>query len=195
MRYDPDKHHRRSIRLAEYDYSQVGAYFITVCAHDRRCLFGDIVDGEMRLNVYGKTVRQTWDGLPGHYPHVELDAFVIMPNHIHGVIELTVGVGAGLKPAPTGPVPIISVTTKPVPTISTPTIVRHGLPEIVRAFKTFSARQINAMLGTPGIAVWQRNYYEHIIRDEAEWDRIREYIETNPARWADDKENPDATNQ
>jgi len=168
--FDPEKHHRCSIRLKGYDYSRQGAYSVTVCVQDRECLFGDMVDGEMRLNRFGEIVCRVWDGLPRHYPHVVLDAFIVMPNHVHAIMILTdeTSVGAGLKPAPT----------------------RHGLPEIVRAFKTFSVRRINESRATSGQTVWQRNYYEHIIRDDAEMDRIRQYIETNPARWAEDRENP-----
>lgn len=168
--YDPAKHHRRSIRLRGFDYTQEGAYFVTVCTQNRICLFGEVVGEEMRLNETGVLVQTVWNGLPDHYSHVELDAFVIMPNHVHGVVVLA---RAGFKP----------------PRTTAPT-TRHGLPEIVRAFKTFSARRINAMRATPGTSVWQRNYYEHIIRDDAAFDRIRQYIIENPARWADDPENP-----
>ena len=91
MRFDPDKHHRRSIRLKGYDYSQAGAYFVTICTKDRGCLFGEIIDGEMVLNPFGEVVQACWDDLPRHYPHVELDAFVIMPNHLHGIIIIRRG--------------------------------------------------------------------------------------------------------
>jgi REP element-mobilizing transposase RayT len=165
-------HHRRSLRLKGYDYARPGAYFVTICAQDRTYLFGNVVDGQMRLNEFGRIVREAWDDLPNHYPNVEMDAFVIMPNHIHGII---VFVGAGLKPAPTNPAP-----TK-----------NHGLPEIVRALKTFSARRINQLRGTPGVPVWQRNYYEHIIRTEQALHAIRCYIVDNPMRWHRDRYNFD----
>ena len=164
-------HRNGTIRLSGYDYSRTGAYFVTTCTHGRADLFGKIVKNEMRLNVYGRMVQEVWNGLPGHYPHVALDAFVIMPNHVHGIVVL---VGAGFKPAPT-----------PNPAH----IPRHGLPEIVRAFKTFSARQINQLRHTPGIPVWQRNYYEHIIRNKAALNRIRQYVRANPAHWGKDREN------
>ena len=177
---------RRSTRLPGYDYGQPGAYFITVCTQGRACLFGDVVDGEMRLNRLGEMVQWTWHDLPNHNANIRLDAFVAMPNHVHGIIwivddpVIVVGatVGAGSEPAPTEP---------------DPTHRAHGLPEIVRQFKTFSARRINQWRNTPGTAVWQRNYYEHIIRNEASLNRIREYILTNPLRWAVDRENPAAT--
>ena len=160
---------RRPIRLQGYDYSRAGAYFVTVCTHDRLCLFGEIADRRMALNDAGRMVQQVWDDLPNHYSHVELDECVVMPNHVHGIVVI---VGAGLKPAPTKP-------TK-----------RHGLPEIVRALKAFSARRINEMRGMPGGKIWQRGYYEHIIRNDDELNRIREYIANNPMKWEMDRENP-----
>ncbi|HOK59079.1 MAG TPA: hypothetical protein PKZ07_19890 [Sedimentisphaerales bacterium] len=166
------QHHRHSIRLKGYDYSLSGAYFVTICMYDRACLFGAVVDGDMRLNDAGRVVYDVWNDLPNHYGYVELDAFVVMPNHVHGIIVI---VGAGLKPAPT--------ESKPAPT-------RHGLPEIIRGFKTFSSRRINELRGTPGMPVWQRNYYEHIIRNEESLHRIRSYIANNPIRWYLDQENP-----
>jgi REP-associated tyrosine transposase len=164
---------RRSIRLRGYDYSLAGAYFVTVCVRKQEFLFGDVVEGEMRLNDAGWIVQATWDGLPSHYAGVRIDAFVIMPNHVHGIIVLTErDVGAGFKPAPTDE------------------CRRHGLSEIVRGFKTFSSRRINELHETPGVSVWQRNYYEHIIRNDDSMNRIRKYIVDNPARWAFDRENP-----
>ena len=186
-RFNPDIHNRRSIRLKDYDYSRAGAYFVTVCAWQRECLFGEIVDGEMRLNEYGNIVKACWDDLPNHYPHTVLDAFVIMPNHVHGIITIVddardvnanigIGagsVGAGLKPAPT------KTVNK-----------RHGLSEIVRAFKTFSSRRINETRDNPGCPVWQRNFYEHVIRNEEELSGVRQYIIDNPLKWELDEENP-----
>ncbi len=178
MSANPRSHHRRSIRLQGYDYAQAGAYFVTICTHKRACLFGVITDNGMRPNGYGKTVEACWAALPRHYSYVELDAFVVMPNHVHAIIVLLedandAAVGAGLRPAPTDHVS-----------------QRHGLQEIVRAFKSFSARRINALRGTPGVPVWQRNYYERIIRNERELQAIREYIANNPCWWAVDSDNP-----
>ena len=199
---DAPKRQRRSIRLQGYDYTRQGAYFVTICTRNRACLLGDIVEGRMRLSEAGRLAQAVWEDLPYHYPHVQIDVWVIMPNHMHGIVILTeaqatdddmrvgtdpkinVGtktdtgtktdVGAGLKPAPTAP--------------AAPT--RHGLSEIVRAFKTFSARRINALHNTVGTPFWQRNYYEHVIRNESAMDRIRQYIADNPARWPEDLENP-----
>lgn len=172
MKYNPEIHHRRSIRLPGYDYSRAGSYFITICARNRECLFGEIVGGKMRLNGAGEIVESVWNGLPEHYPHVLLDAMVVMPNHVHAIIVLT-PVEAGLKPAPT------ATTAK-----------RHGVPEIVRAWKTFSARRINGTRRTPDATIWQHNYWEHIVRNVSEMDRIREYIKNNPAQWELDKLHP-----
>ena len=179
--YHPDRHYRRSIRLRGYDYSTAGAYFVTVCAAGRACLFGEVSGNDVQLNQGGMVVKETWDGLPSHYPHVVVDAFVVMPNHIHGIIVLTDDVGAGLKPA-------LTPALTPAPT----GVKRHGLPEIVRAFKTFSARQINE-IRKHAAPVWQRNYYEHIIRNGDALDRIRGYIAANPANWAQDMDNPART--
>ena len=195
MKFDPKIHHRRSIRLKGYDYSQAGAYFVTIVTWQREMLFGEIVDEEMVLNQYGRIVAMAWFDLPNHYRRAELGAFVILPNHVHGNIRLNDDGGRGGSPV-TGK-SILSDETNPggnpLPIVETrPYVVekRHGLPEIVRAFKSFSARRINALRHTEGIPVWQRNYYEHIIRDEREMDRITRYIEANPSAWMDDNENP-----
>ena len=184
---DAPKRQRRSIRLQGYDYTRQGAYFVTICTRNRECLLGDIVEGRRHLSEAGRLAQAVWEDLPHHYPHVQIDVWVIMPNHMHGIIILTeaqtteddvqsgadpkINVGAGLKPAPTA-------------------ATRHGLSEIVRAFKTFSARRINALHNTVGTPFWQRNYYEHVIRNESALDRIRQYIVDNPARWPEDPENP-----
>ena len=192
MKHDPVKHQRRLIRLRGYDYARAGAYFVTIVTKERACLFGEIVNGEMRLNQFTCIVQAAWDELVRHYQRVECDAFVVMPNHIHGIIVLVddggVGpndVGAGLKPARggLGPAATTRAGLKPAPT-------QRGLPEIIRAFKTFSARRINESRATPGAPVWQRNYYEHVVRGENELRRIREYIANNPLQWELDRENP-----
>ncbi len=172
MRYNSEIHQRRSIRLKGYDYSQPGAYFVTNVAQKRKCLFGVIIDGKMRLNEAGRIVRWTWHDLPNHVANIELDEFIVMPNHMHGIIIIRENdfVGAGSEPTPT--------KSKP-----------HSLPEIIRQFKTFSAKRINQWRGTVGVSVWQRKYYEHIIRDENELNRIRQYIRNNPANWQNDKNN------
>jgi len=150
---------RRSLRLPGYDYSQAGAYFITACTQNRVMLFGEVIDCDVRLSEMGTIVQQTWDDLPTHSHGIDLDAFIVMPNHVHGIIIL-----------------------------ADPSERRHAIPEIVRGFKTFSARGVNERAGKQGV-LWQRGYYEHVIRNEKALDRIRAYITNNPARWADDPEN------
>jgi putative transposase len=169
VKYNPDKHHRRSIRLKGYDYSQNGAYFVTICTWQRQSLFGDIVSSEMQLSRYGEIVQLYWDNLIKHHCHLELDCFVIMPNHVHGIIILTDN----------------QVTTKNDLSrrLNPVRPHRHGLPEIIRGFKTFSARSINKYRRLTGVSVWQRGYYEHIIRSEESLHRIREYIINNPENW------------
>lgn len=176
--FEPENHDRRSIRLQGYDYSQSGAYFVTICAANRRCLFGEIVAGEIQPNNNGTIVSEQWFGLPNHYPNIKLDQFALMPNHIHGVIHITDGsptnVGAGFQPA-----------QSPRENKS-----HHGLPEIIRGFKTYSARKINELQDAKGRPVWQRNYYEHVVRSETSLHAIRTYILENPLKWHEDSENP-----
>jgi REP element-mobilizing transposase RayT len=171
MKDHHEKYHRRSVRLKGYDYSYQGWYYVTICTRNREMIFGDVVDGKMVLNEFGKIVENTWHDLINHNNHIELDAFVIMPNHIHGIIVINNKkfVGAGSEPAPT-------VERN-----------RPGLPEIIRQFKTFSARRINRHRHLVGVSVWQRNYYEHIVRNEFEFHRIRQYIMENPMKWHTDK--------
>jgi len=180
--FDPDKHHRRSIRLPGYDYSRSGAYFVTICAQDRACLFGDIADGVMRLNDAGRVVADSWQWLESQYDYVELDEWMVMPNHIHGIIVITDdndngGCRGGSRTAPTGDARNATPKRKPI-------------GRLIGAFKTVSTKRINELRGTPGISVWQRNYYEHIIRNNDELNRIRDYIANNPKQWEIDQENP-----
>jgi REP element-mobilizing transposase RayT len=167
--------HRRSLRLREYDYSQPGAYFVTICVRNRECLLGEIAAEKIRLSHYGEIARQCWVDLPNHYAQLALDIFSVMPNHIHGIIMLS-DVGAGLKPAPTRAM-----------------VTKHALPEIIRGFKTFSSRRVNKLRKISSKPLWQRSFYEHVIRDDESLRRIREYIATNPLRWDLDRENPQAS--
>lgn len=181
-RYDPQRHHRRSIRLKEYDYTQPGAYFITICTHGRAPLFRDVVDGEMRLNEYGEIVCAEWFKTVQLRPYVVLheDEFVVMPNHIHGIVWIVDDVGATRRVAPTKTNP----PAGPAP---------GSIGAIVGQFKSAVTRRINQRRGTPGVRVWQRNYYEHIIRHERALNAIRRYIAENPLRWHLDRYNPHAT--
>ncbi|MDO8750717.1 MAG: transposase [Dehalococcoidia bacterium] len=171
-----ESHHRRSIRLPKYDYSLPGAYFITICTFQRLPLFGEIANGEMRLTPHGHAAQDCWRSLADHFSIVTLDAFVVMPNHVHGVLLLT-SVGAQhAAPLPQQP--------------SKPHVAPHSLGAFVRGFKSAVTREVNALRQFPGVPVWQRNYYEHIIRDDDELNRIRQYIIDNPSKWNEDENNP-----
>ncbi len=187
MKYDPQKHHRRSIRLKEYDYSQAGAYFVTIVAWQREMLFGEIVDGEIVLNDFGKIVSEKWQWLESQYPYIELGAWIVMPNHFHGILVIHDDGRGGSRSAPMDD---ISNAIRGDSRIA-PTPIKHKpLGGLIGAFKTVSTKQINLLRDTEGQVVWQRNYYEHIVRDEHEMDRITRYIESNPSQWAEDDENP-----
>jgi len=172
MTQDADKRQRRSIRLPGYDYAQAGAYFVTMVTRDRAGLFGEIVDGEMRPNQFGRIVVDEWERSSKIRRELETDAFVLMPNHIHGIVIHSGAVGAtGRSPLQSGP--------------------RHrSLGAFVGGFKSAITKRINESRETPGAPVWQRNYYEHVIRVEKELKRIREYIANNPLQWEMDRENP-----
>ena len=176
MPYISGNHRRRSIRLTGYNYSQAGAYFVTICAHQRLCLFGDVVAGEMRLSDRGQVVADIWGKIPEHHPHVKLDAFVVMPNHVHGILHI-VRRGTACR----APTDRIERFGQPVP---------GSIPTIVRSFKSAVTKRINEIKGTSGQLLWQRNYYEHVIRTQDDLDDIRQYILGNPAKWSEDQENP-----
>lgn len=188
MRFDPDVHHRRSIRLRSFDYASAGAYFVTVVTQGRECLFGDVVGGVMVLNDRGRMVWDVWQDIPQRYPGVDTDAFVVMPNHIHGVVVVT-DVGAGPRACP-GHGPDVDAGQ---PQGVAPT--RLALPDVVHRLKSLTtARYRHGVTAFywpafPG-RLWQRNYWEHIIRDEDELERIRQYITDNPVHWNDDPERP-----
>lgn len=171
-RYNPQIHHRRSIRLVGYDYTQAGMYFITICTHDRQNLFGEIVNEEMVLNEYGKIVAASWQELAGHFPNIMLGEWVVMPNHIHGIIVIVVGRG---EASAADASPLQPNGTQP-----------GSIGAMVQNFKSVAARKINKLWGTPGTTVWQRNYWEHIIRNEETHQRIANYIISNPAKWDED---------
>jgi putative transposase len=198
MAYDLQKHQRHSIRLKGYDYTRAGAYFVTICAQGRAEIFGNIVNGDMDLNPFGHIVQTAWFDLPRHYPHIQLDVFCVMPNHVHGIIILDEPpVGAGLKgkaiwldeEMSRKESTLENNKTRPYDHVPK----RHPLSEIVRAFKSFSARRINGVRKTRGLPVWQRNYYETIIRNENHYNHIRAYILDNPRRRQEDQLHPSAS--
>jgi REP element-mobilizing transposase RayT len=248
--YDPQWHHRRTIHLKGYDYAQPSAYFVTICTQDRACLFGEVVDGQVRLNDAGRMVQRWWDELNRKFPHIRTDAFVVMPNHIHGIVVIepveAKPVGADLRVCPDNEsvcpdnesgageqlqgadvrlqgahigAPLQGRPddeSKPVgadlrvcpdnervcPGIESGADgqlqgARIGAPlsEIVRWFKTMTTndyiRGVKQYGWTPFYGrLWQRNYYEHIVRDEASLEHVRQYIEENPLHWSSDPENP-----
>jgi len=248
MRFDPEKHHRRSIRLKGYDYGRPGSYFITICVRDRECWFGEIRGDEVRLNDAGRVVAATWMDLPSRFPGVSTDTHVVMPNHLHGIVHITgqgaMGTGAtqrgAINRAPTvghaaydrydvrtdipnhgdahlgddaagmGGTGMGAINRAPTVGNAVPVGAQFIAPyaghdrydgqtgaagtgtatlgRIVRAFKAVTTRIVR-QTGMPHFA-WQRNYYEHIVRDELALDRVRQYILDNPARWASDRENP-----
>ncbi|MEI6212920.1 MAG: transposase [Desulfuromonadales bacterium] len=200
MVFNPDIHHRHSIRLKDYDYSQAGAYFVSLCSWQRECLFGYIVDGEMRLNDLGQVVESVWCGLARHFISLDLDQHVIMPNHFHGILQIndTVikdNVGAIARPHRASPgFDDDSGKGEAGVALASPLLL-HGtvsgsFAAAIQNFKSVSTRKINKIRQNPGCPVWQRNYYERVIRNDSELDRAREYIINNPLKWELDEENP-----
>ena len=180
MKYNPEIHHRRSIRLKGYDYSQNGAYFITLCAQDRKPIFGKIVDGEMQLNQFGVIARDEWLKTAEMRKNIEMDEFSIMPNHMHGIIVIDARTGT-VHRAPTN-APTVEKFGKPT---------SNTIPTIIRGFKSAVTKQINTIQINAGVynlpeRIWQKNYYEHVIRNEASLNKIREYIMSNPLNWKED---------
>lgn len=173
-------HHRRSIRLKGFDYSQAGAYFVTVVTQNRLCVFGEIQNEMMILNDIGKMIENCWLDLPNRFPTIDVDEYVIMPNHFHGIIIITdQPVGSTLVVDQTG------VGTSPTPTVG----------DIIGAFKSITTHEYIIGVKRSGWSpfdrrIWQRNFYEHIIRNDADLQRVREYIQYNPLKWNLDQENP-----
>jgi REP element-mobilizing transposase RayT len=170
------------------NHYQPGSYFVTICTRDRECLFGHMVNGEMRLNDAGEIARRCWEEIPDHFPSVELDAFVIMPNHVHGITVIhRRGEASAIPPHVSEEQPRSDAS----PLQQRPNGTQPGsLSAIVQNFKSISTRRMNAARGMLRVPVWQRNYYEHVIRNEDELKAIREYILGNPARWNEDENNP-----
>ena len=165
---------RKTTRLPDYDYTQAGAYFFTVCVKEWKRMLGEVVGEDVVLTKEGEIVQTIWNELTEHYEDIKLDAFVVMPNHVHSIVwihedKVTRVVGEGLRPSPTK-------KTK-----------RHGLPEIVRAFKSFSARKITELRCTQGQPFWQRSFYDHNIRDDEDLYNNRKYIQENPLKWSLDE--------
>ena len=185
MAYNPNVHHRRSIRLKGYDYSQEGLYFVTICVQNKQYLFGKIANREMILNTVGQMVKLCWLEIPQHFPNAVLHEYVIMPNHVHGIIELT-NVGAkNFSPenkstndfSPENKSSNDDIRAKNFSPLQG---TSRTIGSIIRGFKIGVTKQL-------GYSVWQRNFYEHIIRNESSYHNITNYIVHNPANWVEDK--------
>lgn len=190
VKYDPTKHHRRSIRLKGYDYTAAGAYFITICTHQRECLFGEIVNGVMQLNTFGLCVQACWRSLPDRFQKLQLDAFVVMPNHLHGILLLDGDLGKGEAFGQNLPEsnPNFAPNASPLQPRGTQP---RSVGAIIQNFKSVSTRKINRIHQRNARTIWQRNYYEHIIRNESAFQSICQYIQNNPLSWELDKLHPD----
>lgn len=162
---------RRNLRLRNFDYSRRGGYFITICSHQKRCIFGNIQNSFVQLSAIGEIVNNNWLQIPKHTPRVEIGTFVVMPNHIHGILYI-IDEEFGIEPTS------IPRTKQKSPNIGA----------ILGWFKMSVTRDVRITM--PGVEVWQRNYYDHILRNEVDEQRIMEYIQMNPLRWANDEENP-----
>ncbi len=155
MPYDPRQHHRRSIRLPHYDYRNPGSYYVTICIHEKRCVFGEVKNNIVCLNEMGQIAQRNWLALPQRFPTLEMDEYIIMPNHIHGIITITERPSSTDAPA---------------------------LSKIMQIFKGATSKQIHDTY-LPDFA-WQRDYFERIIRKDGDLDRTRQYIMNNPIRWS-----------
>ena len=184
MPYSPTLHHRRSIRLKGYDYSQSGVYFVTICVQDHVCMFGEVENGTMILNDVGKMAMRCWMDIPQHFPNVVLHEYVVMPNHIHGIIQITNdGGNAGENVGAKNFSPLPPTLPSPSPPSPSPRFVPTGtsrtIGSIVRGFKIGVTKQL-------GYSVWQRDYWERIIRDDDAYQNITRYIINNPVNWRND---------
>jgi putative transposase len=190
MRFDRHKHHRRSIRLRGYDYSRPGAYFVTICTYGRECVLGDVAAGAVRLNERGLIAREEWLRSAHARYEIELNAFVVMPNHLRAIVLIKdtgatgPDVGASDPVGATGP----EVGAQGLAPLHNTPLRRpsRSLGSFIAGFKMAVTKRINTLRGTPGARVWQRNYYERVLRDDDELARARGYIADNPGRWAED---------
>ncbi len=185
MKRNTTIHHRKSIRLQEFDYSQPGGYFVTLCTHEKVCVFGDVVEDEVRLSSIGIIAKRCWDEIPKHFPMAELDEYIVMPNHIHGIIVLNDHGRDGQLNGMNNTVGVEYI--QPLPT-NFQHVISNSLGSIVRSYKAAVSRECRKQ--NIYDFSWQRNYYDHIIRDGKDLDRICEYIIENPIKWYLDENNP-----
>jgi len=194
VKFDPQKHHRRSIRLKDYDYSQAGAYYVTIVAWRRECLFGEVVNKEMRLNKVGKIVEWEWLDLPKRLSYISLGAHMVMPNHFHGILFIHENVRAtrqGRSMSQTKEEPLQTMIPEgidgsPLPRGPKPA----SLGAIIAQFKSRVTKRIWKIPEFKETPIWQRNYYEHVIRNQTDLQNKTDYIEANPLLWEEDDENP-----
>jgi len=197
LKYNPEIHHRHSIRLPEYDYSNPGIYFVTICTYQREYIFGEILNGKMVLNNVGKIAEQCWLNIPNRFAHVELDKYVIMPNHVHGIIKIVrdfddVGIQYNVGAQHVGAQHV-------VPLHYAPRQLQHkfqhilpgSLGVIVRNYKSIITKFCRQ--NDDEYVVWQRNYHERIVRTDRELNNIRQYILNNPTNWQNDRNNIEFT--
>jgi len=215
MSYNPERHHRRSMRLSGHDYSSAGFYFITTCVHQRQCLFGDIAAGQMQLNELGKIVDHEWQRSQQIRPEFKFHEWVVMPNHFHAIIEIPTAPVRTTRRSSSSLAPHRSssqISNRPQkfsqqPTAETinlqnpsnqdfikqtivpvqPSMRPKSISSLMAGFKSTTARQINQIRQAPGTSVWQRRFYDHIIRNEIALQTIRRYIVSNPANWSRDR--------
>lgn len=191
MKFDPEKHHRQSIRLRNYNYSQPGYYFLTICTYKKQCWFGEIKNDQMHLNQIGKIVAEEWLNTPKIRPNFQLDEWVIMPNHLHGIVIINENLNllgdrnvSEQKTFGEGNRDILGARNAPLRQEP------NSISSFVAGFKSAVTKRINLLRDNRDIPIWQRNYYESIIRDEQSLIAIREYIVNNPCQWQKDSDNP-----
>ena len=189
---------RKSIRLQDFDYTEPNAYFVTICARNRTCLFGRIIDDAMHLNDFGRIASVLWEQIPAHFPHMVLDEWVVMPNHVHGIVFIAES-NRGGNALPRGP-GAVSRATHASPetdanmhrlTKTSASPQKGSIGAAVGSYKSAVTKHIGDVFGKSRETIWQRGFYDHVIRNRTALDRIRRYIAENPARWSRDPENPD----
>jgi len=186
MKYNPKIHHRQSIRLRGYDYSQPGSYFITLCTQNRECNLGEIINNQMKFTVRGLIIDEFWLKIPDHFPNVELDEFIVMPNHVHGIIVINDELLGKQNIKQTNTEGGESNTEGG----ETPPLRKTTLGQVIAYYKYQTTKIINQVDDTPGVRIWQRNYYDRIIRHEKILELARQYIFQNPFRWDKDPSHP-----
>jgi putative transposase len=195
--------YRHTTRIKGFDYAAPGWYYATICTEERRCIFGEVRDASVILSEIGRRTAACWQAIPVHFPRVTLDAWILMPNHLHSILVIgpqdIAVVGAqhaapsSSAPPPSRPAPLLNqaafLKRKPAQRLE----VKPGsLGAILRSFKGACTGEMNRLRGYRGPSIWQRNYHEHVIRNEDELNRIRQYIHHNPHQWQTDPENPNS---